>query len=183
MSEVIVFCAISIPIIYFSKHVLMNLKSHGFYRFFGWECIAWIFANNFKYWFIDVFSWNQILSWLFLFYACYLVIAGVILLKNLGKSDRTRQDSTLYAFEKTTELVETGLYKFIRHPLYSSLIFLSWGIFLKNTTSLELLLVTVLSCILLFITAKLDEKECLGYFGDKYKDYMKRSKMFIPYLF
>ena len=37
--------------------------------------------------------------------------------------------------------------------------------------------------VMLYITAIFDEKECIVYFGDKYKEYMKRSKMFIPYIF
>jgi protein-S-isoprenylcysteine O-methyltransferase Ste14 len=182
--EIIVFCAISVPIIYFSRHVVFNIKSHGFYRFLGWECIAWLFANDYKYWFNNAFSWNQILSWILLIYASYIVIAGVILLKNLGKADQaTRSDDSLYSFEKTTELVESGLYKLIRHPLYGSLIFLSWGIYFKNVASLILLLIAILATILFYITAKFDEKECIEYFGERYKDYMKRSKMFIPFLF
>jgi protein-S-isoprenylcysteine O-methyltransferase Ste14 len=35
------------------------------------------------------------------------------------------------AIEKTTILVTTGAYRYIRHPLYSSLLFLAWGIFFK----------------------------------------------------
>ena len=36
--------------------------------------------------------------------------------------------------------------------------------------------------IVLYLTAIFDEKECMDYFGEKYKEYMKRSKMFIPFL-
>jgi len=89
---------------------------------------------------------------------------------------------TLFQFEKTTELIETGIFKYIRHPLYGSLVFLSWGVFFKNTT-LPLFLVSVFSTLMLYITARFDEKECVQYFGDKYSEYMKRSKMFVPFLF
>jgi protein-S-isoprenylcysteine O-methyltransferase Ste14 len=183
MIEIIIFLILSIPIIYVSRHVFLNIRSHGFFRFLGWECTAWLLANNYIYWFTDAFSWNQILSWIFLVYSLYLIVAGVLLLMNLGKSDQNRVDDSLYKFEKTTELVDTGLYKFIRHPLYGSLIFLSWGIYLKNITSLLFLAIVVIANILYFITAKFDEKECIQYFGEKYKDYMKRSKMFIPFIF
>jgi protein-S-isoprenylcysteine O-methyltransferase Ste14 len=37
--------------------------------------------------------------------------------------------------------------------------------------------------IFLFFTAKADEAECLQFFGDEYQAYMRRSKMFIPYIF
>lgn len=79
-------------------------------------------------------------------------------------------------FEESKKVAEQG------GTLYSSLIFLTWGIFFKNLT-LELFIITLLSMVMLYITAIFDEKECIVYFGDKYKEYMKRSKMFIPYIF
>ena len=103
-------------------------------------------------------------------------------MKKTRKPQADRDDKTLYKFEKTTELVDTGIFKYIRHPLYSSLLFLTWGIYLKNTSN-ELLIVSLLSTIFLFLTAKFDENECIKYFGEKYKEYRKRSKMFIPFLF
>jgi len=59
---------------------------------------------------------------------------------------------------------------------------LTWGIYLKNTT-LVLLPFAVLSTVFLFLTARNDEKECVAYFGDAYKEYMKNTRMFIPYIF
>jgi protein-S-isoprenylcysteine O-methyltransferase Ste14 len=103
-------------------------------------------------------------------------------MKKTGKAERNRNGETLYQFERTTELIDTGIFKYIRHPLYSSLLFLTWGIFLKNTST-ELLIVSVLSTIFLYLTAIFDEKECIEYFGDRYIEYMKGSKRFIPYIF
>lgn len=102
-------------------------------------------------------------------------------MKKIGKPEKNRNNKTLYQFEQTTELIDKGIFKYIRHPLYSSLLFLTWGIFLKNPT-FELLFVTILSTIFLYLTAIFDEKECVIFFGDKYTEYMKRSKRFIPYL-
>jgi protein-S-isoprenylcysteine O-methyltransferase Ste14 len=102
-------------------------------------------------------------------------------MKKIGKPSENREDETLFKFEKTTVLIESGIYKYIRHPLYGSLIFLTWGIFLKNI-SYELLIISVLSSLFLFITVKIEEKENVAYFGEKYIDYMKKSKMFVPFL-
>ncbi|MHB9143104.1 MAG: methyltransferase family protein, partial [Paludibacter sp.] len=76
----------------------------------------------------------------------------------------------------------SGVFKHTRHPLYGSLIFLSWAIFLKNPT-LFLSVISLISTILLYYTSRYDEKECINYFGDKYSDYMKHTKMFIPFIF
>lgn len=103
-------------------------------------------------------------------------------MKRIGKPDKNRDRKTLYEFEQTTELVDKGIFKYIRHPLYSSLLFLTWGILLKNPT-LGLIIVSLTSTIFLYFTSIFEEKECIAFFGDKYVDYMKRSKRFIPYIF
>ena len=182
MERLILFGVLSVPVIIISWKTLFNIKSHGFYRFFSWECILWLTISNYKFWFDNPFCVKQIFSWLILLYSLYLIIAGVRQMKKTRKPQADRDDKTLYKFEKTTELVDTGIFKYIRHPLYSSLLFLTWGIYLKNTSN-ELLIVSLLSTIFLFLTAKFDENECIKYFGEKYKEYRKRSKMFIPFLF
>jgi protein-S-isoprenylcysteine O-methyltransferase Ste14 len=178
----LLFAILSVVIIAVSWRTLFALKSHGFYRFISWECIAWLFAANYRYWFVDPLGIEQIVSWAFLIVSGYVVVVGVVQLKKAGKPQKTRNEKTLYEFEQTTELVDTGIYKYIRHPLYSSLIFLTWGIFLKNP-SLGLLVIALLSTISLYSTALFDEKECITFFGDNYKNYMKRSTRFVPFLF
>jgi protein-S-isoprenylcysteine O-methyltransferase Ste14 len=177
----IAFAIASIAIIAFSSHVIFKPRSHGFYRFFGWEGIAWLIVNNYKFWFDDFLSVPQIISWIFLFYATYIVIAGIILMKFKGKADGSRKDNSLYGFESTTELIEIGLYKYIRHPLYGSLVFLTWGTFLKNM-DIALLIVSLLATFFFFATMLIEEKENIAFFGEKYRTYMKRSKMIVPYL-
>lgn len=179
--SLIIFIILSIPVIYLSRKTIFNFRSHGFYRFFSWECILWLLANNYSFWFKDPFSVKQIISWILLIYSVYPLVAGVILLKKGRKKEIQRKENELYEFEKTTELIDTGIYIYIRHPLYSSLLFLTWGIYLKNIT-LILLLVAVASSVFLYITGRMDEKECINYFGEKYREYMQRSKMFIPFV-
>jgi len=182
MGTFIIFGVLSLFIILASWRTLFDIKSHGFYRFFSWECMAWLLASNYKYWFVNPFSINQIISWVILIYAAYLVIAGIIIMKTKGKANKSRDEKNLYGFEKTTQLIQTGVFKYIRHPLYASLIFLTWGIFLKNPDDI-LFVIALLSTVFLYLTSKFDEKECIKYFGDKYRTYMMRTRMFIPFLF
>jgi protein-S-isoprenylcysteine O-methyltransferase Ste14 len=181
MEKLIAFGILSLPVILISWRTLFSIKTHGFYRFFSWECILWLLVSNYSSWFTDPFSMKQIFSWIFLFYSIYPVFAGTLLLKKAAKAKETRNDEKLYLFEKTAELIDTGIFKYIRHPLYSSLLFLTWGIFLKNT-SWFLLTISVMSSVFLYLTALFDEQECLVYFGNKYSDYMKRTKRFIPFV-
>ncbi len=165
-----------------SRKSILKPGSHGFYRFFGWEGLLCLAIRNIRYWFHDPLSIPQIVSWILLFYSLYLVIAGVLLLHRKGKSHPDREDPALYSFEKTTELVDNGIYKYIRHPLYASLLFLTWGVFLKHP-ALLLLAAALFSSVMFYLTARRDEKECVEYFGNAYKEYMKRTKMFVPFVF
>jgi protein-S-isoprenylcysteine O-methyltransferase Ste14 len=77
--------------------------------------------------------------------------------------------------------VETGAYRYIRHPLYSSLLGLAWGVFLK-WPSLSGVALALVATAALITTAKVEEGENLAKFGPVYHDYMRRTKMFVPFL-
>jgi len=182
MIQITLFILLSIPMVLISRHALHNLQKHGFYRLLCWECIAALLVLNYKYWFRDAFGINQVISWILLFVSAYFVSTGALLLSKSGKPDKNRNDKSLYRFERTSQLVTTGIYKYIRHPLYSSLLLLTWGICLKDVTPLSFIL-ALLSSAFLYLTAVLDEKECVVFFGEKYKEYMNRTKMFVPFIF
>ncbi|MCK4724436.1 MAG: isoprenylcysteine carboxylmethyltransferase family protein [Anaerolineales bacterium] len=171
----------TIGIVWVSRSSLRNVQTHGFYRFFAWESILILFLMNMSYWFADPFSLRQITSWVFLITSLVLIYLAVRLFRGAGKPDQERKDPALVGIEKTTQLVTTGVYYYIRHPFYSSLLFLAWGILLKNISWIGILL-AVITTILLIITAKIEEIENILYFGDKYQEYMERTKMFVPFV-
>ena len=178
----IVFLVGSTGIVYLSRRSLNNWRAHGFYRFFAFEAILVLVLLNVDAWFYDPFSVQQIISWVLLVLSIFLAVYGFLLLRQIGKPDPSRYDPTLMGVEKTTRLVKTGLYNHIRHPLYASLLFFSWGVFLKQPTSLGGLL-TVVIAIALYATARVEEKENQKQFGSEYTDYLKHTKMFIPLIF
>jgi protein-S-isoprenylcysteine O-methyltransferase Ste14 len=182
MWTLIIFGIISLFIISVSWRSLLKFNSHGFYRFFSWECIAWLASASYSFWFNNPFQFKQIISWIFLIVSIYMVIAGVLMMKKYGKAGKNRMEKELFQFESTSKLVTTGIFRHIRHPLYSSLLFLTWGIFFKNVT-LPLLIVSLISTFFIFITAWCDEKECILFFGEEYKIYMTNTKRFIPFIF
>ena len=183
MGNWIVFSFLTLFLIYISRASLRSLRSHGFYRFFAWEFILALFLINEKFWFRDPFVWHQITSWILLFVALVPLAFGVQALRARGKPVANREnDPSLLAFEKTTQLVTSGVYKYIRHPLYSSLLLLAWGIFFKLPSLVGGGLVIV-ATIFLVATAKADESECTQFFGAEYQEYMKQTKRFIPFLF
>jgi protein-S-isoprenylcysteine O-methyltransferase Ste14 len=182
MIKLIVFISLSIPVFILSYKSLLKRNSHGFYRFFGWECILWLLVCNIPYWFTDAFCLHQILSWLLMSISLYMILAGVFWMRKMGKPDESRKDESLYTFEKTSVLVQQGIFRYIRHPLYSSLLFLAWGVYLKQP-SLQLLPAVFASSVFLFLTAWFEEKENIRYFGETYREYMRHTKRFIPFVF
>lgn len=180
--KVIVFIVASIGIAWVSQASLRNFRSHGFYRFFAFESILAFILLNLDYWFYAPFSIPQIISWLLLIISLFLVIHGVQLLRVVGKPDSKRSDLSLIGIEKTTELVTVGAYRYIRHPLYSSLLFLAWGVFFKRPSWVGVSL-AVITTFFLTMTAKMEEAENIRFFGVAYQSYMKQTKMFIPFLF
>lgn len=183
MPEFLLFFAFSIALLWISRKSLRMPGSHGFFRFFAWECILGLFCLNVRGWFRFPFAWHQVISWVLLVLSLVPLILGVRNLVGQGRPAAKREgEPGLLAFEKTTRLVTTGIHRYIRHPLYSSLLLLAWGIFFKSITWPGGLL-ALAATIFLLLTAKADERECTRYFGQAYLEYMQRTKMFIPFLF
>jgi protein-S-isoprenylcysteine O-methyltransferase Ste14 len=174
MIETVIFAFGTIAIVWISLPSLHRPGSHGFYRFFAWEIILGLLVINLQKWFVAPFSWYQIISWILLFVCLIPIIYGVFLLRTVGKpSDQ---------LEATTRLVTIGIYRYIRHPLYASLLYLAWGIFFKFPSVLGGCLAFVCTGFL-YATARADESECQEKFGMEYAGYMKKTKIFIPLVF
>jgi protein-S-isoprenylcysteine O-methyltransferase Ste14 len=183
MLRLIVFAVGSAVLTYVSRRSLTRPRSHGFYRFLAWEIMLALFLLNAPHWFKDWAAWHQLISWVLLV-ACMVPLAyGVKALQGRGKPDAARRsDPELLTFERTTKLVTDGVYRYIRHPLYSSLLLLNWGIFFKAPSWIGLALAAAAS-LLLVTTARADEAECVACFGKQYRAYMQHTRMFIPYIF
>ena len=164
----------TIIIVVFSWFFSIKFKRyHGIARFFAFESIFILVLLNYKIWFSNPFAFNQIVSWLLLISSVYPGIAGYFLLKRKGKSENS--------FENTTVLVKTGLYRYIRHPLYCSLLLLGSGIMFKDPGVIQVFIGSV-NITAISLTALIEEKEMISKFGDEYKSYMMETKMFIPFI-
>jgi protein-S-isoprenylcysteine O-methyltransferase Ste14 len=78
------------------------------------------------------------------------------------------------------KLIVTGPYRFVRHPMYSSLILFMLGILLWHFSWLNLLFFFIMSVAVLL---KAFKEEKLWHIEDeKYASYMKNTKMIIPFV-
>jgi protein-S-isoprenylcysteine O-methyltransferase Ste14 len=173
MLKIIIFIIASAGLVCLSWKSLRNPHYHGFYRFFAFEFLLILVLLNADPWFHHPLSGLQIASWLLLLSSLLLAIHGFYLIRTAGKPKN--------GFDNTTTMIVHGAYKYIRHPLYSTLLLGGGGVFLKNPSPLGgILFLLVYAAV--FATAKAEESENLKKFAD-YASYMKTTKMFIPFLF
>ena len=78
------------------------------------------------------------------------------------------------------QLVTTGAYNFIRHPMYTSVLLMMFAVLVASSTLIELLLFIMLIGVLV-LKARREEKLWCGH-DAAYTDYQKRTKLFIPYI-
>jgi protein-S-isoprenylcysteine O-methyltransferase Ste14 len=177
------FLCISASITALSWRSLASPRSHGFWRFFAFELLAGLILVNVPVWFARPLSSVQLASWSFGAVSIALAIEGFRLLRVVGKPSPTAGSATDIGIERTTRMVTTGAYRYIRHPLYSSLIALILCAFLKRPSALASIALALGGVGFLFATAICEEQENIERFGASYLAYMKQTRRFIPFLF
>jgi protein-S-isoprenylcysteine O-methyltransferase Ste14 len=172
--KIAVFAILALLVLIVFRGELRSLASHGFYMFFAFESLLALLFFNTDFWIHRPFSWYQILSWIILAISALLAFSGFYGLKKYGKP--------VEGWEETTELIRKGIFRYIRHPLYSSLILLSIGILLKNMALQPF--IACLVCVSFLVTASMiEEKENLAKFGDSYRAYAHDTRRYIPFIF
>ena len=121
-------------------------------HFFKWEFIP-------EKQIIQVTTFSYFLGFFIIIIACIILLVAI---KDLGRN--------LSPFPRpinNSNLVTTGIYRFTRHPMYYSLIFISLGIFITRLSFYYLFLSISLSLIIKFKIALEDQ-----YLNNKFKNYL-----------
>ena len=121
-------------------------------HFFKWEFIP-------EKQIIQVNPFSYFVGFLIIIIALIILLAAI---KDLG-----RNLSPFPRPIKNSNLVTKGIYRFIRHPMYYSVIFISFGVFLIKLSIYHLFLSISLSLVIKFKIA-LEEQ----YLNNKYKNYI-----------
>lgn len=183
MVRVSVFFVVSVALLVFSRRSLRDWHAHGFYRFFAFELVSALILLNSPMWFYAPLSVWQLVSWFFGAVSIGLAIEGFRLLRVVGRPVPTAAQDTNLRFENTTKLVTVGAYRFIRHPLYASLLGLTVCAYLKNPFAMSSIVLVLSATGSFIITAMVEEKENLTRFGGSYAIYMRGTRRFVPFLF
>ncbi|HEY0721444.1 MAG TPA: isoprenylcysteine carboxylmethyltransferase family protein [Gammaproteobacteria bacterium] len=179
--RVLLFVAGSLVLLIISRSSLHNPRVHGFYRFFGFEGVLALLLLNGAWGPTISPPWLQLLGQLLV--ACSILFAalGYFQLRRHGGFHERLDVPENFPFENTAHLVTDGIYRFIRHPMYSSLLLLAWAMLLRYPTLAGgTVLIPTTVCIVM--AARVEERENIGFFGERYREYMARSRMFIPFI-
>ena len=110
-------------------------------------------------------------------------MSGGILMRVSASKTLGRFYTRILKITDNHQLVEDGLYKYIRHPGYLAdiILFISAGITSRNLICLSVILITILPAYLYRISV--EERMLVEQFGDLYIAYQKRSWRLVPGLF
>ena len=104
---------------------------------------------------------------LFSYLLGFLIIIIAFIILSLAIKDLGRNLSPFPRPINNSNLVTEGIYRFIRHPMYYSLIFISFGVFITKLSIYYLFLSISLALIIKFKIA-LEEQ----YLNNKFKNYL-----------
>jgi protein-S-isoprenylcysteine O-methyltransferase Ste14 len=180
--RVAIFFAASAAMIQLSRRSLRDVRSHGFYRFFAFELLSALILLNVPVWFRDPFSARQLAPWFLGATSIGLAVEGFRLLRVIGRPAPTAVRGTNLSFENTTILVTVGAYRYIRHPMYASLLALVWCAYLKSPFAISGIVLALSASGFLIATSVVEEGENLERFGPAYVAYIKRTRRFVPFL-
>jgi protein-S-isoprenylcysteine O-methyltransferase Ste14 len=108
-----------------------------------------------------------------------LFLAGQ-LIRRVGK--RTLKKNYSYGLKPPETLIKRGLYKHVRHPIYLAMLLYTTGSPLIFS-SLYGFLVTLGFIPFTLYRIKIEEEMLVEKVGDEYREYVKKTKKLIPYVY
>jgi protein-S-isoprenylcysteine O-methyltransferase Ste14 len=124
-----------------------------------------------------IFYWD-------IFFAVGVVLVVIGLMIRIGSILTLKQYFT-YSVAKVEDhqLIETGLYKSIRHPGYLGQLIIFIGISTSLSNWLSILLMMIPVCIGYAYRINVEEKFMVEQLGENYLNYQKRTKKIIPLIY
>ncbi len=119
---------------------------------------------------------------LLFWFGIVLMLVGILFrqysIRVLGKYFTTR-----VAIQPGQTVIEAGPYRWIRHPSYSGALITILGVAISFANWLSLVFVLLIPFLGYSYRVWVEENTLVKALGQSYKDYMKRTKRFIPFVY
>jgi len=116
----------------------------------------------------------------FMVYLGCLFIAFGVLLRLIAVTTLKKQFTVRVSIIEGHKIVETGIYKVIRHPAYLGYLAIMLGIGMVLGNWVGLTALAVLPFLGILYRINVEENVLLSYFGSAYQEYANRTKRLLP---
>ncbi|MFW9999539.1 MAG: methyltransferase family protein [Candidatus Hodarchaeota archaeon] len=111
----------------------------------------------------------------------FLIIGGIIMV--ISRIQLGKYGTPVVHTGEEHKLVTNGLYKIVRHPMYFGAIMMTLGTYVAFRSILLLIGAAISYIPLMRIRIKVEEETLIGTFGDDYRNYIKRTRKLIPFIY
>ena len=136
--------------------------------------IITIISSIFSYYhLIPIYKINE-LNMVFLILGILFIVLGIIFWISavvVSKIDREVENNNL---------VTTGIYAYVRHPIYSAFFYIAVGLILISQNIILFVLPIIFWVFLTVAMIKTEEKWLIDKYGNEYINYSKKVNRFIP---
>lgn len=136
--------------------------------------ILTITSSIFSYYdIIPVYKINK-LNMVFLIFGTILIIFGIVFWIQAVLISKINREV------ENHNLVTTGIYAYVRHPIYAAFFYIATGLILISQNIILFILPVIFWAFLTVAMIKTEEKWLIDKFGNDYIDYSKKVNRFIP---
>ena len=136
-----------------------------------------VFAQFFLIGMMVVYSRGILTSWLGL----SILTAGILFGLWTIRYNQLGNFNIRPELKEGCELITTGPYRFVRHPMYTSVLLITLALAVATPIYLEWSSFILLATVLALKSVREERLWCEG--SAAYKEYMKETKRFIPFIF
>ncbi len=120
-------------------------------------------------------------NWMIVIGIIVLVFGGILLV--LSRLQLGEYGGPRIVIEDKHQLITTGVYQYIRHPMYLGFLLLFFG----YSFALGSIVIAIVISLVFFLIFKnrmeLEEKILITKFGEEYLEYKERTKKILPFLY
>jgi protein-S-isoprenylcysteine O-methyltransferase Ste14 len=131
---------------------------------------------------ISIYSSASITSNETLFYLPPIIMVAGIIFRFAAVRQLGKFFTVDVVLQKDHQLIQTGLYKYVRHPSYTGALITFTGFGLSLNHWISFVLVFSSAIISFNIRMNLEENALISLFGDTYRDYKNRTWKVLPFV-